>query len=439
MAPVDGGAQRLLARGRVARAAARRAERGVEPLGDLGRLTAVRSGRPRARSPTAARRRAGRSPRPRRRWLRRGRSRSRGLARARRTSATAAALGCPGLGQRERRHRVALLGLQSERLATGGQDGERRTRLEHAADEGRGGEQLLEVVDDQQQVLGGQEADGGVVGGFAGEHDDPERLHDRRGHILGSVQRGERDEVRAVGEVRLDRAPGLHGESCLADPAGPGEREQPHRPGPQPLTDRGDVMLAADRAVGRRRQPVAARRRPRMPVASRRPARAPAACSRTSLVELAQRLCRFDAELVDEPPAGRLEHGQRVGLPSGAIERQHLQLHQALLERMRDDQRLQLAQKLAVAAQLEVELDPLDDRRQPLLLQPRSLRGEQAVRADSAERLTPPDVKRLLDPLASDARARRPHAPAERGRAPAASGRRRTRRAAPPAGTRPRD
>ena len=37
VAPVDGGAQRLLARGCVARAGARRAERGVQAFGDLGR------------------------------------------------------------------------------------------------------------------------------------------------------------------------------------------------------------------------------------------------------------------------------------------------------------------------------------------------------------------------------------------------------------------
>ena len=147
------------------------------------------------------------------------------------------------------------------------------------------------------------------------------------------------------------------------------------------------------------------------------------------LVQLAQRLCGLDAELVDEPSARGLEGRQRVGLPSAAIERQHLQLHQALLEGMRDDQRLQLAQQLAVAAQLQVELDPLDDRGQPLLLQPRALRGEQAVRAHAPQRLTAPDTKRLLDPVPSDAAAHRPHAPDVPGRAPAASGRHRARQA----------
>ena len=96
----------------------------------------------------------------------------------------------------------------------------------------------------------------------------PSALDDRRGNVLGSAQRGERDELRAVGEVRLDRARGLQGEPCLADPTGPGEGEQPHRPGPHPLADRDDVVLATDRAVRRHRQPAVARRarrrRPRL-------------------------------------------------------------------------------------------------------------------------------------------------------------------------------
>jgi hypothetical protein len=127
---------------------------------------------------------------------------------------------------------------------------------------------VLEVVGDQQQVLGGQEALGRLVGRLAGEHDDPERLDDHRGNVVGPLQRGEGDEVRAVGEVRLDRARGLHGEPCLADPAGPGQCEQPHVPCPQPLGDRAQLVLATDRPVGRHRQPAvterARRRRPRL-------------------------------------------------------------------------------------------------------------------------------------------------------------------------------
>ena len=134
-------------------------------------------------------------------------------------------------------------------------------------------------------------------------------------------------------------------------------------------------------------------------------------------MEIAQRLGGLDAELVDEPPASGLEGRQRVGLPSAPIQRQHLQLHQALHEGMRADQRLQLTEQLAVAAQLQVELDSLDDGGQPFLFKSRSLRGEQAVRAHSTERLAAPDAERLLDALARDARLTvrtRPASPLER-------------------------
>src|SRR4051794_9674499 len=130
------------------------------------------------------------------------------------------------------------------------------------------------------------------------------------------------------------------------------------------------------------------------------------------LVQFAQLRCRLDTELVDEASARGLEDRQRVGLSPRAIEREHLQLHQALLEGVRDDQRIELAEQLAVATQLEVELDPLEDRSQPLLLEPSTLSFEQTVRTDAAERLSTPDSERLIDPRARGlelaGRARRP-------------------------------
>ena len=114
-------------------------------------------------------------------------------------------------------------------------------------------------------------------------------------------------------------------------------------------------------------------------------------------MQLAQRLAGLDAELIHVAGAGGLEGRQRVGLPSGAIQRHHLQLDQALLEGMRDHQRLQLAQQLAVAAQFEVELDPLDRRGEARLLEPRALAIKQLVHAHSLERRSTPHTERLLD------------------------------------------
>jgi hypothetical protein len=64
-------------------------------------------------------------------------------------------------------------------------------------------------------------------------------------------------------------------------------------------------------------------------------------------------------------------------------------------------QRVEPAEELAVAAQLEVELDPFDDRAEPFLLEPRTLRAKQTVRAQSPEGLSAPHTLGLLDPLAS--------------------------------------
>ena len=65
VAPVDRRAQRLLAGGRVARPCAESVERALAGVWRSLRGRAARSVRPRARSPAAARRRVGRSPRPR--------------------------------------------------------------------------------------------------------------------------------------------------------------------------------------------------------------------------------------------------------------------------------------------------------------------------------------------------------------------------------------
>ena len=64
-------------------------------------------------------------------------------------------LGRRARGQRERRHRVALLGVQSERFPTCGEHRERGTGIEEPGDERRCRKHVLEVVGDQQQLLGG--------------------------------------------------------------------------------------------------------------------------------------------------------------------------------------------------------------------------------------------------------------------------------------------
>jgi hypothetical protein len=173
VAPVDGGAQRLLAGGCVARAGARCAERGIQAFGDLGRRQHSAPGgrkldgqREPVHAPADVRDRGGVD-------VGQGEAgvvSARAFAEQRdgvRVGQRSRVVGLAGLGQRQRRYRVALFGLHSQRCTTGGQDGERGTGPEQSGDTWRGCEQLLEVVRYQQQVFGGQKAFGGLVGRLA--------------------------------------------------------------------------------------------------------------------------------------------------------------------------------------------------------------------------------------------------------------------------------
>ena len=162
VAPVDGCAQRPVAGRRVARRSARRAHRGVEALGDLGGRE-----QPAARGGQLDRERQPVDP-PADLGDRSGvvvveaeagvvRSRAfaeqpdgRDLRQRRRVR-----LAC---GQRQWRYRMRLLGLDAQRLAARREHREVGARGGQRADEGRGARQVLAVVEDQQEVLDGQEA-----------------------------------------------------------------------------------------------------------------------------------------------------------------------------------------------------------------------------------------------------------------------------------------
>jgi hypothetical protein len=134
-------------------------------------------------------------------------------------------------------------------------------------------------------------------------------------------------------------------------------------------------------------------------------------------VQPAQCRAGLDAELLDEPPPGRVECRQGVGLSSGAVERAHLQLHEALVERVGGHERFELSEQLAMAAELEVELDPLDHRAEALLLEPAALGAEETVVAGAAQRPAPPQAEGRFDLRPGDERiARLARAPGIRER-----------------------
>ena len=152
-------------------------------------------------------------------------------------------------------------------------------------------------------------------------------LDDRRGNVLRSLHGGERHEVRAIGEVGLDGARGLEREPGLADPAGPGERQQPHGLGSQSLGDRADLAPATDRPVRRRRQRAADAAMPPTARRHRLVAAAPASSSRGTAgaaverrvlaqdrrVQALQLSAGLDAGVLDEDPAGVAVDLKRLG------------------------------------------------------------------------------------------------------------------------------
>ena len=113
----------------------------------------------------------------------------------------------------------------------------------------------------------------------------------------------------------------------------------------------------------------------------RRPAVARAAggastgsCSRMLALEPLQALARLQPELLGERQAALLVDVQRLGLAVRAVEREHELAAQPLAQRMPRDERLELADELGVAAEREIGLDPLFERRELQLVEARDLR-----------------------------------------------------------------
>jgi hypothetical protein len=112
------------------------------------------------------------------------------------------------------RHGVLLLFRHVQRLATRRE----HARLERGDHRRRFGEQLLQVVQQEQQALTTQELSKIVP--------RPEDLRDGRPNERRIPHRGERNEPDAVGEFLDDRSGRMQRESCLPAATRPGEREQ---------------------------------------------------------------------------------------------------------------------------------------------------------------------------------------------------------------------
>ena len=112
-------------------------------------------------------------------------------------------------------------------------------------------------------------------------------------------------------------------------------------------------------------------------------------------VELLQRAARFDPELVDEHAPALVVGLERVGLPAGAVQREHQLAAEPLTQRVGTHERLDIADDLAVPFELELRLEPLLGRNEPELLEPLRLAERERLELRVRERRAAPECKRL--------------------------------------------
>ena len=111
-------------------------------------------------------------------------------------------------------------------------------------------------------------------------------------------------------------------------------------------------------------------------------------------LELAERRAGLETELVVQHPPRLLVRLERLGLAAAAVEREDQLAAQPLAQRVLRDEHEQLGHELAVAAAVEIGLEPVLERRQPQLLERGRLRARER-RVHVGERLAAPQRVRL--------------------------------------------
>ena len=110
-------------------------------------------------------------------------------------------------------------------------------------------------------------------------------------------------------------------------------------------------------------------------------------------MELPQLGAGLDAEPVDEGGARGLVGLERLGLPPGPVQGEHQLGAEVLAERIRADERLELADQLRVAAVGEIVLDPLLEARESELLQAGDLGLGEALVGEVGQRVSSPELR----------------------------------------------
>ncbi len=252
---------------------------------------------------------------------------------------------------------------------------------------------MLAVVEHEQELTAGEVLPQAVEHrcgrARAVLHLDAERGRDSRRDIGGITDR------RQVGEpdtfaVRIELAvTDLSGEPGLADAAGADDRHDAvpieQRPG------RVDLGAAPDERVGRDGQ-VRCRGTCRGRGRPRRAERGILFEDRE--LQLAQLGSRVDAELLGEDRARTLVGTQGVTLPAGAIQRGHELRPEPFAQRMGLHGCFQLADQLGVAAEQQVRLDAVLERREARFFEARDYRASELVLGELDERRAAPQRER---------------------------------------------
>ncbi len=126
---------------------------------------------------------------------------------------------------------------------------------------------------------------------------------------------------------------------------------------------------------------------------------------------------RLDRERVHERLTTCAVDLERLGLPPGAVEREHQLAPRALPERVRRDERVQLLEDVRVMPEGEVGLDPVLERREAQLLEPIGGLRRERLADEIREGRSAPLGERVPQQLRTAGEIARRDRPAARGRA----------------------
>jgi len=130
------------------------------------------------------------------------------------------------LGEVHASNHVDQLAADVQSLARCHQDPDARRGLQHLADQVDAVQQVLEIVEDEQHLLGLQKVEQLLPGAFPWVETKFELFGEQRHDVFAGRQPRERYETDAVPKPAQNLAPGLDRQAGLADAARPDEADQ---------------------------------------------------------------------------------------------------------------------------------------------------------------------------------------------------------------------